>query len=425
MLALRGYARAWLLLCLATSACADEEEPAGQPLPGLDSGLPDGGGSLDASVSVDGGLLSPDAMAIASGCGVDEVAEVSRSALDPESPLGVDVNNKGATLSWISFVQGKSRLTSRWLGTRGGGQETPGAEGDLAQLEPVVTAVGTGFLSVWTEQVGGHYNLRAQRTGQQGEALDSVPTGLTQDDADNHEPVLALGADGNVLVVWQAHQPSLQGKALLIDSTSSAVGSAQLIPALTATAGRPALAALGTGYVLAWVDAALRQVHLQKLDASGKPVGSSARVDAEGGAHGNVDMATTEQGGAVTFDVLVDGVRPEVRFRSFDADATPTGPEQIVTSYPDKGLSPSIVAFRGGYALAYRSAESAQQQLRLALVRSSGVPLRTIDIATVTSINFPVVLRATPDGTRMFVGWLDSVPDSTTYQLQRAWIHCD
>jgi hypothetical protein len=237
--------------------------------------------------------------------------------------------------------------------------------------------------------------------------------------------VLALGADGNVVVVWTARGPSAHGKSALLGADGKVVGVSHDLPSVGAILGRAALSPMGTGYLLAWVDVAMRRVHTQVLDASGVPVGVSSQIDAEGNARGNLDLAFTDQGGALVFDVLVDGVRPEVRLRTFSVQGVANGNEHQLTPYPDTGTRPSLVAVRGGYVLAYRSAQASARKVRVALLDARGVSFRAADVAPVTGFDLPLVMRMSPDGEAVFLSWLDQLPDSIGHQLQRTWIHCD
>ncbi|MDB4986330.1 MAG: hypothetical protein JWN04_1508 [Myxococcaceae bacterium] len=436
MSGVRGGARAWLLACVCSAACGDDSDTgAVVQIPSIDAGMRDGSATapldsavVDASPPSDSSVtLTPDAKQ-ACVIGNGGISLVNQDSLDPDAPLGLAVRDDGATLSWTAYESGKFHLTTRWFGASSApsdARQTPPAGAGSTQAEPTIVTTKTGFLSVWSDDAAGTFNLRAWATNASGEVLAAAPSMLTSASSDEREPVLAFGADGNALVAWQSRSPGVQGKTLLIGADSTALGNANVISDFGASAGRPALAPLGAGYVLAWVDAASRHVHMQALDAHGAPARASSQVDSEGNARGHLDFATTDQGGALVFDVLVDGARPDIRFRTFDLNGVASGPEQIVSKYPDSGSFPAIVALRGGYAVAYRSAQLPQQQLRLALLDGLGSAIASANIAPVTSINLPLALRASPDGTRMFVGWVDSIANTNSLQLQRAWIHCD
>lgn len=433
MSAVRGALGAWLLTCLGAAACGDDAISPSLMLGGLDAGLQDGGSStMDARIESHGDAMTPsDAQtALVRDAGptctiaADDTSIVASHYLSADDPIAVSVRNDGATLLWVAYADNKRRLYTSWFGASDSTSTPPPAD-DSTQIEPASSATSTGFLAVWSDDLNGAFDLRAQRTDSNGVLLDLEPIPLTHDAADNHNPALASGMDGKAVVVWQTRQPSARGKAMLLGADGKAAGEAHEIPDFAASASRPAVAQLGVGYVVAWVDQSARHVHVQRLDAAGVPVGASSQVDAEGIAHGNLDLATSDKGGAVVFDVLVDGRRPEIRLRTFDANALPTGSELIVSKSPDQGLIPSIISLRGGFALAYRSAQTSEPQLRLALLDGLGAPIVTAQVATLASIDLPLFLRASADGTRLFLGWIDQDSARSGYQLQRAWIHCD
>lgn len=397
------------------------------------------------------------------------IATVSDSFLSPVQPLTLSLRSDGASLGWLGFDNGRGRAFVNWFGLGEATFELPAQSDDVDETELAVVATASGFLSVSsytpasprpvpaapegdagegdaavdgaTPDAGSApadagvpdagdsgprtAQLRLRRTNAVGELVGTAPTSLTSDTSDHHAATLALGADGNVLLVWTALSPSAHGKSLLLAADGTVIGSAHDIPGFGATLGRAALSSMGNGYLLAWVDATMRRVHVQVLDAAGVAVGGNTQVDADGHARGNLDLAFTDQGGALVFDVLVDGVRPEVRARTFSSSGVVTGNERLLTPYPDTGTRPSLVAVRGGYMLAYRSAEAKTQQLRLALLDARAELLRAAPVAPLQAFDLPLVMRISPDGEAVFLSWLDQLPDHNGNQLQRTWIHCD
>jgi hypothetical protein len=290
------------------------------------------------------------------------------------------------------------------------------------QLEPASTATTSGFLTVWSDDIHGVSNLHAGALTASGAQVDPVSSVLTTDVASDDRSAVALGADGNVLVVWQSQD---KGHALLLGADGKPMGQSVEIPDYGASVGRPALAKLGASYILAWVDSGARRVHVQRLDGKGALAGASSLIDSEGDAEGKLDLVTTNTGGAITFDVLVAGERPEVRFRAFDAAGVPTDTERVVTQYPDTGMMPSMVALRGGFAVAYRSAATTDLALRMALLDRFGAVIASSTIAPLYDLNLAVALRVSPDGAHLFLTWVDLPKDTVSYQLQRTWVHCD
>jgi hypothetical protein len=434
----------WIALSAAcVCACGDGDGSRGS-VDLLDSGMP----SIDAAFGSDAradGSLNADASldaAVASDAAPSE-ADASRCALrtdvaydsviaerffNSQSPISVAVQGDGALLSWSQFRGGKSRVFSRWYGVTADAVDAPEIGDDSTQDEVFSAPTSSGFLTTWSDDLSGHLELRARRSDDHGATLDVAPIALTSAGASQHDAVAAQGADGKILVAYTTAEPA-SGSVLLLSSDGSPMGPALGVLGFGAHVGRPALAAFRSGYLLAWVDADARRVHLQKLDAAGALAGAGVLIDGEGSAQGNLDIAVATSGGAVAWDVLVAGVRPEIRLRTFDADGKPSGNERQLTPFPDTGLRPALAAARGGYLLAYRSQQASTVALRLVLLDYQGEPVPGAKAAlTITSLlqqDLPLAMRMTGDGRNVFVGWLDQTPNTTEYQLQRAWIGCD
>ncbi|MET0284022.1 MAG: hypothetical protein ABW352_06115 [Polyangiales bacterium] len=401
-------------------ACGDEQTPGQHDLfdPGsvsIDASVrldASDGSTTDASEELDATLDET----VENTCRVRSEAVIAQRFFDPQSPLAVAVHGQGALLGWSQYRGGKSRVLARWLGVEQGAAEAAGSDDDANQTELHSSATTTGFLTTWSDDRGG---LRARRTSDQGVVLDSTPITIAASGAGS---VSAQGADGNMLVVFVG-----PARTQLLGTDARPVGVAHELPGFGAVIGRPALAAFRDGYLLAWVDAATRGVQLQQLDQAGLAVGASQRVDSDGDAQGHLDLATTSVGGALAWDMLVDGARAEVRLRALGMDAKPTGNEQTLTPFPESGLQPALVAARGGYLVAYRSAQGATLALRLAMLDGRGKPIAR-GVMTVTGLEqqaLPLAMRMTDDGRQLFLGWLDLTPNTPDYQLQQAWMECD
>ncbi|HEX5659177.1 MAG TPA: hypothetical protein VFX59_18415 [Polyangiales bacterium] len=361
------------------------------------------------------------------------VTSVANGTVSADDPIALSVRNDGASLSWIDYDLGKRRLSTYWFGSDRVSLFSPLGDGGVitTQYEPGNVATSAGFLTVWSddEATGTQdpiVDVRAQGWGADGRPTAPQSTKLTTNGAatDEGTPVLASGADGNVLLVWQNGGLS-NGTALLLDATGAALGQPHTIPNFGPQSGQPVLAALNNRFVLAWADPVALRVHQIVLDATGSPVGNDVLVDVESNAAGTVDLATSAAGGAIVFDVLVAGSRPEVRFHAFDASGVLTGSERVITDYPGTGSSPSIVPLAAGYVVAYRSPKAPDMQLQLALVDSLGAVTGGISVAPIVDKALPVALRIAPDGKQMFLSWMDRVSGTAAYNLQRTWVTCD
>jgi hypothetical protein len=415
-------------LLLLLIGCGDDEVPRPQVAIDPDGGTVDSGPTiLEASV-LDG--ASPDASADASNivrCTFSQSAIVQIAKdVSGTDPISLAVRNDGVSLVAVELVDGVPRFSRYWFSRNKQDVLTPLPNaGSSPQSDPATVATATGFLSAWNDNEQG-LDLRLQGVAADGTTRDPLGTKLTSngDSEDESLPVMATGRSGNVLVVWQNGGTEL-GTALLVAPDGTPGGTPQQIPNVGPNVSPLALAALGTGYVLAWIDTVHLRVHMVLLSETGAPTGADILVDAEGNAGSVLDIATTDTGGALVFDAFVSGSRPEIRFHAFDMTGTLTGPERVVTDFPATGSSPSLVPIAGGYVVAYRSKKSPDYALQLARLDRAGAVLQTVTAGPLVDTVLPVALRITPDGSQMFLSWVDRTASTGVYQLQRSWVACD
>lgn len=448
-----GSARLWFLACLSMSACGGDPErvrelPESGPLPtddasvtpvedaGDDASESDAGGANDAGDDAGTGDAAPPASDASqpgptAKCVLDQssVVLVKSSGISSSSSLAVSMRNEGGTVAWVGRLQnGPLVIDQRWYPIEGTeGQTPPPFTVASTQTEPHSAATTTGHLTVWLDDLAGPLDVRLARMGKDGMRTEQDVRWLTRDEATEYAPVVAAGAEGKALVVWQSQSGTNApiGRAQLLDASGIPSGSPRDIPSYASLLGRPALARLGAGYVLAWVEAS-GQVRMQVLDGQGAPVGTSVRVDKSGGAEGRIDLATTTStGGAVVFDVRVGGQRGEARIRTFDDKGVLNGAETVVGS-TDIGLWPSVVAYAGGFVVVYRSVDAdGRGVLRLASHGILGAYGGASTAIGIESDNMPTALRISADGQHLTLAWLDQTNSSTTNELRRAWVRCD
>jgi hypothetical protein len=427
-----------MLYAACGAGCGDETGRAPSPSLDIDAGEePDAESDADVSPDTDGAMAADDAGSDA-GSDADSsvvvegpvctfpqenLVNVSESFLDPSDRPSLALRNEGALLSWVAYESGKPRLMQRYLGVDGLARELPRPEDDTKQTEPTSVATPGGFLTVWSDDANGGYHLRARRTSSSGELQDELPIALTDGADEDHLPVAATGPDGNTLVVWEAKQPAPETRAMLVGADGKP-GAVRVLEAVSPAMGRVALATIPSGYVLAYVRADTRRVFLQPLDKQGEPLADAVRVDADGDARGHLSLTASAEGGALAWDVLLGGERPEVRLHTFDAKGALSGVERIVTPYPAQGAEPVIAATDGGYALAYRGGNIPTSALQITLLDTRCQPAATVPLTDLASANMGVVLAASPDSARMFLGWLDAPADSPSYVFRRAWGVC-
>ncbi len=429
---------AFALVCAASSlgsACGvpPKAAPAGtgasQPeAPENSEGSTQDGGIVGDAADGVSDAAPVDPAPVAQPCALegDSILRVANTFVSPDDALALSMRNEGAMLSWVGYEGGKRKVRPTWfsrdmVSVSGAAFDNGGSE----QLDPTTTATRTGFMTVWSDSKLGSFELFAQATTSQGEpASAESPLRLTRDEDDDRAPVVAQGADDHMLVAWRAERESDQGRTLLIDADGTPQGAAHDILGFGAILGRPALVALKEGYLLAWVDAASRQVRLQRLSDEGAAVGAFVRADSDGNAEGHLDLAVTPAGGALIFDVRIGGERAEIRFRSLDGAGQLLGSERALNQSGERALSPSIAAFRGGYVVAYRGALLADTALHVMFIDAGGERISSIDVAAVHDLDLPIALRAAPDGLELFLAWSDGVPETGAYQLSRTWLHC-
>lgn len=437
MAGLSRDSRALLFACVCAAACGDDEGPPTKFVPGdmdasesqdasSDAGA-DGSQLDDGSTSVpaDGGARMDGGKPPV--CTIKAAATVTATTLGvaPNEPIALAVRNEAASLAWVGFESGKPRVSQLWYAPNGHLTGVPFPH--LDQGQPSIASFGSSFLTVWSESESAGTRLRAQVfTVSENLVVDPAPVPVyVSESTDVQNSVVARGADGNALVVWQNRTAPLHGTAQLLGAGAVPVGQPHDVPAFQAIVGQPALQPLGAGYVLAWVDSAGARVHLQALDATGAPTGPARIADTEGNATGALDLATSDQGGALVFELLIASSRSEVRFRTFDLTGTPTRAELPLVDGVESGRMPTISALRGGYIAAYRSLQAPQTQLRVRLLDDIGKSVATADITPLTYANMPVSLRASADGANLSVAWVDGSPDTATYGLNHTWIRCD
>jgi len=453
----RGSARLWWVAYLGLSACGgggggdtvpDRDLPDTGAIPTEDGSVTPGDldAGSDASVETDAGTdadagdafdgsseedAGPPEIVDIGPCSLDQssVLRVEETGIYAEQPIAVSMRNEGGALAWVGLAQGGKRVVrQRWYPL----YDVYGTEPDpfamlSNQTEPSSAATASGHLTVWVDDFDARPDVRLARMSADGVRTEATVDWLTRDEATETAPVVAAGAEGRALVVWQskAGDDAPVGRAQLLDVSGRPSGSVLTLPGYGAMIGRPALARLGAGYVLAWTDATTAaHVHLQRLDATGAPIGSPVQVDKSGNAQGHVDLATGTTGGAVVFDVRIAGERGEARIRTFDTAGAWRGAETVVGS-TDTGLWPSVVALNGGFVVAYRSATADGNALRVALHGSRGSHLGATTVRTIDNDNLPTVLRISPDAKRLMLAWLDRVSHTNAFELHRAWVRCD
>lgn len=202
--------------------------------------------------------------------------------------LGFLVSSRQEFIAWAGQDDefGSEHLTARLLGPNlswdGGRVEL--ALATTSQTEPSMAPSDAGAWVAWSEFEGqdGGYDVWLRRLGQDGGWLDAAPVPLAVGPGDQTSPQLAAGASG-LLALWRSSPradggPGQELWARAFTAPGQPTGPAALVADSTDDKLTPTLAAMGAGYVAAWVEHNPRafngaqQLRASRLDATGAPL---------------------------------------------------------------------------------------------------------------------------------------------------------
>ncbi|MBN8614949.1 MAG: hypothetical protein J0L92_30395 [Deltaproteobacteria bacterium] len=302
--------------------------------------------------------------------------------------------------------------------------------------EPAIATVNGDYLVAWIDNADDDYEVRARALvdGTLG-AATRVTTRVGRDDS----PSLVTVGE-NVIASWVENR---EGDTVrvpitqLLTATGTLSGSNHEITA-PANIGRPSLAPREGGAVLLYSEggADLPDVSLQRLDATGAPVGDPEVMSTEHNAGGDVDVGLTPADGAAVFTALIAGVRRDVRVRLLDGTGEPAMSEFALNEGMEQGDSASVARLRqavgwsegcrDGYAVVYRSYPDGgtDTRLRLILLDAGADVVRAIDldIPNVSNRGGRTTVRIAGDG-QLLVAWTDTRADRV--DMRAARIRCD
>jgi hypothetical protein len=200
-------------------------------------------------------------------------------------------------------------------------------------LPSLAAGAGGQFVVVWQESspYGASSTVKGRRLGSDGTPLGSEFP-LSSAPGNAGAPSAAGRPGGDYLVVWQAADGALSGViGRRFDSAGTALGPEFVVNTTTAgNQGSPAVAADGTGFVVAWsASAGQSGVFGRRFDTAGSPQGPEQPLAAAGTA-----PASARDGRGRFAAAWLAGA---VVARRFEADATPAGPE-VALSAPGTAL---------------------------------------------------------------------------------------
>jgi len=181
------------------------------------------------------------------------------------------------------------------------------------------------------------------------------------------------------------------------------------------------------GLFIGWI--ADGDAFVEALDSTGVASGMRTLVSTEGNVESGIDTEFDEESGVVVFTVNVGG-RREVRSRLIDADGTLLTGERPTSVAPIAGRAPSVTAYGGGFAIAYRAQPTAGlYEMHVVFVHgSTGLVVERYSFPASNWDDGRPSLAATSTGV-MGLGWADQEPEGTVIRAVRltcedAWLRC-
>jgi hypothetical protein len=378
---------------------------------GGDGAIDDGGGS-DGMVPLDCSMPRVDPIRL----GRDTIAMPRAVALSADPT--------GFLVAWSEVRDGRENVYVKRVPLSGAdmaGDVDLSMNFGAVTKSPAVTSAGTSGLVVWYDNssIPPGFEIYARPLNASfmpGAARVRLTMNMVRDD----EPALALRGS-TVLAAWvEGDARTVVTRRLGLDGMPMAAPTT--IDAATGV-GRISLSLLMDGYALAWVQG--NDAVVLRLDDTGAAVGTPTVVSTESNVAGELDISTTDGGGAMVFGVLVAGARDEVRFRPILETGEPALVEQVITPAPERARDASIARYGGGYVVAYRAIEDTMltaPSIRIAAVDPSGDVVNAFEIAPTTESGGRTSIAVAPDGT-ILLAWA-SIEGAQT-QLYAVRVRCE
>lgn len=405
------------LLCLALllacqPACGDGTPP---PIPARDSGPPSDAGTFDVgggdAGEVDGGRLVV--------CST-EVFELARDPISRARTAGAASVGGSLTFAWADSSDSVETIRVADLAA---GQARPEIRAIATdQSFPRALTVGRDLVA-WVEEDFGDQPVRAA-------VADSAMVWDVSEAIGVHAGVRVIADEAAYWVAYGREELGLWDAQLRrFDGTE---WGERITVAIGASSSQIGVALAGSGLFLAWVQDG--SVYVQHLNASsGEPLADAVVVSTEANAVGEVDLVFDDNAGLVVFTVEQAGV-PQVRSRLLLLDGTPLRGEQLVSTLPWQGRSPSAVAYGGGFAVGFRGRNSlGEHEVRIGFVHGSdGDVVAEYGFGGSDWDDGPVRVGVTEEGL-VGIAWAtvgrDGISTFTSVQAARlecaeAWLRC-
>ncbi|NOY90463.1 MAG: hypothetical protein GXP55_04575 [Deltaproteobacteria bacterium] len=430
-----------VLLSFALGACGGKKAPP--PPPPADTGPRDAGIDSSRDGAIDSGRDgSVDGSTLGDG-GAGEVFPGCTETIFEEIDLGADVRGFQQTVSvapsasswglaWSDASDAFENIRARVVPSSGGlGMNRDVTTGFAISEGAAILSTGSGFLAAYYDNsdFGAGYEIYVRGLDSSG-APTAEPVRLSNNTVRDDNPTLLRMGTANLVVWVEDDMTNRVAKGAIISDAGAIMGSVQT---LTTSPESPSLLTLGPlagGAGLVWTEANTdgTDAVMLRVDSSARLVaGSKIVLSTEHNASGGVDLATDDvTGGAAVFDVSVEGVRAEVRFREIGADGTLPAPERIVSVAPATGRDASLAPLAGGYVVAYRALPDGtitEPRLRLTLLDVRGDVLSSFDGPAMLAQGGRTTVRVAGDG-RVLVAWEDQDTADGSRRMRAVRVRC-
>ncbi len=413
-----------LILAFGLVACGDDTTPP-PPSPmdaSTDRTLPTRDtGTQDTAVVMDAGDAEP------SQCDVVEL-EMPMDFIATSRPVSVEVGDDGFTIAYRRTGDDGDVYISR-VGL--------GPSATTVETLPLVEEPGTaqnvvigGGMAVWEDDL----NERVERTirafpvrpGPSDTIID-----VTSRTGDARAPIVARFEGGNwIFGYFEATGGQWAVTVRSWDGTT--LGNPQVLDTVSEV-GQLSLAQAGDAMMAAWQkgDGSSGDIWLRPLDMSARPMGPGQIVSTEGNAVGPVQVAFHESGGAVIFEVSLDG-RPEIRSRLLNLDGTPKRAEQVVSLAPPQGRNAALITYSGGFASVYHErllGGGEPESVKLNFIHGSdGNVVFELPLGSAGFDDGLPGLAVGPEG-EIVAAWAEVLPEGTKIRAVKiscpvAWLRC-
>ncbi|HEX8241709.1 MAG TPA: cadherin domain-containing protein [Allosphingosinicella sp.] len=220
-------------------------------------------------------------------------------------PAVTSLDNGGFVITWETYdsaSDGSGRSIKAQIynaaGVRVGGEFLVNTVTADEQMHPEISALaGGGFVAIWTTQIFGKLDVRAQIFDSTGAKVGSEILVNTQTFESQSEVQVSTLANGGFVVTWTTFDPAQDGsgysiKAQLFNAAGAKVGGEFLVNAATASSQKmPTVSGLSNGdFVIAWrtddqtADDSAGAIKAQVFSATGVKIDGEFRVNSTAGS---------------------------------------------------------------------------------------------------------------------------------------------